>query len=786
MENQALGLLRDVVVGVGAPTTLTLLLEIADDPTSLRPAALLLVLIVAIGAVIGVRCAVIAGATSTVIVWWAFTAPRYSLRIDGYNQLTGVLLFALGVLIAIWLIASLQASQHRAAANRQLFESVVENTPIGLAMFDVSSRFVIVNEALAAINGLPAADHLGRRPCEINPRTAELYEPLLHHVLVTGEAILDHRLSSTIDGVERHWKISYFPIMADDDRSMAVGCTVEDVTLDEVRRRQAELLARFARELSGAVTRDAVAVSTCRFLTDAFSCRSAIAFVERDQSKLVVHPYLSGYDEETRATWAHRIIPIDDATPFAAAARSLTAIHVSSLSEFESTGPTQVTAIMRASGDNSSVWVPVADPDDDARALAVFRMAWPSPDHPTARDGELHDTVASIVALAIRRVELSEAAVLDRFRGALDAMLDAVSITTAVRDASGAIVDFEIVFANTQSLDGAGRNADFLVGGRLCELYPGMRTSALFAAFCDVVETGRPYVADEVFYRDVTDSGPIEGFWNIQAVKFDDGYISSTRDVTALVEARATAAEAKRLLDEHQVTARVVQHAALPHPLPAVDGATISAHHRPIEADQPIGGDWYDVLDLGPQRVGLVIADVAGHGPEAATTMLSVRHVIRAAAAQFEDPADVLTNANFVIRRLGGPGAPFTTCCYAVVDLDRSTLCWSLAGHFAPMLVDDEGAMILTSDVVGPPLGVVENQSFTTTTATFPVGCCVVLFTDGLVERRGEVIDDGLDALVARVREFRDCSGLVDVACLAQSVPSPADDIAVIALLHSS
>jgi hypothetical protein len=100
------------------------------------------------------------------------------------------------------------------------------------------------------------------------------------------------------------------------------------------------------------------------------------------------------------------------------------------------------------------------------------------------------------------------------------------------------------------------------------------------------------------------------------------------------------------------------------------------------------------------------------------------------------------------------------------------------------MLVDDERAMIPPSDV-GPPLGVVENQTFTTTAAAFLVDC-VVLFTDGLVERRGEVIDDGLDALVTRVPEFRDCSELVDVARIAQSVPTPADDIAVIALLHSS
>jgi hypothetical protein len=389
------------------------------------------------------------------------------------------------------------------------------------------------------------------------------------------------------------------------------------------------------------------------------------------------------------------------------------------------------------------------------------------------------------VALAIRRVELSEAALLDRFRGALDAMLDAVAITRAVRDEEGEIVDFEILFANARSIDGAGRSARQLVGERLCELYPAMRTSSLFASFRRVVETGEPFVQDAARYQDETANGPIDGYWSIQAVKFDDGYISSTRDMTAVVRARETAAEAERLAQEHRVTARVVQRAALPDPLPKIDGCVITAHHRPIESDQPIGGDWYDVIVLGPRRVGLVIADVAGHGSEAATTMLSVRHIVRAAAAQLQDPGAVLTEANTVVRRLAEPDAPFTTCCYAVADLDRSTLQWSRAGHFDPLVVGATGAGYLQSDG-GPPLGVVDDHTFTTSSVPLPAGTSVVLFTDGLVERRDQTLDAGLDALIGNAEALRYRDGLIQVDELAEAVPDPRDDIAIIALQHSA
>jgi hypothetical protein len=364
-------------------------------------------------------------------------------------------------------------------------------------------------------------------------------------------------------------------------------------------------------------------------------------------------------------------------------------------------------------------------------------------------------------------------------------MLDAVAITRAIRDDDGEIVDFEILFANARSIDGAGRSAKELVGGRLCELYPAMRTNRLFASFRSVVETGEPFVQDAVRYQDVTDTGPIDAYWSIQAVKFADGYISSTRDMTAVVEAREIAVEAERLAEEHRVTARVVQRAALPDPIPKIEGGVITAHHRPIEPDQPIGGDWYDVIVLGPRRVGLVIADVAGHGSEAATTMLSVRHVVRAAAAHLQDPGAVLTEANTVVRRLAGPGAPFTTCCYAVADLDRCTLHWSRAGHFDPLVVSGTGAGYLQSGA-GPPLGVVDDHTFTTSSVPLPAGTSVVLFTDGLVERRDQTLDAGLEALVREAEAVRDRDGVIEVAQLAEAVPDPRDDIAIIALHHSA
>ena len=118
-----------------------------------------------------------------------------------------------------------------------------------------------------------------------------------------------------------------------------------------------------------------------------------------------------------------------------------------------------------------------------------------------------------------------------RFRDALNAMIDNVTAAHSLRDRQGTIVDFEIDFANVASVDGAGRSAADLIGCRVSELYPLWRDSGMFARFVAVVETGKPFVGNRIPYDDVLDDGTlISGHWDIRVSKLDDGYLAASRE----------------------------------------------------------------------------------------------------------------------------------------------------------------------------------------------------------------------------------------------------------------
>ena len=371
----------------------------------------------------------------------------------------------------------------------------------------------------------------------------------------------------------------------------------------------------------------------------------------------------------------------------------------------------------------------------------------------------------------------------ERFRAALEAMIDNVAIARSIRDASGTIVDFEMQYVNRPSIDGAGRTESDLVGHRVCDLYPQWRESGMFDRFAAVVETGEPYIGERLRYDDLLPDGRvIEGYWHLQIARLDDGYIAASRDVTALVLDERTALEAAAAAERGRLIMDVLQRAALPTVLPETPGAAVGVHHQPANTASPIGGDWYDVLLLADGRVAVVIADVAGHGPEIAAYTVQVRHILRTLVSDGEpDPGPILERANRVILGLQPDSAPFVTCCLAVFDQRDTSFRWALAGHLPPIVHALDGRTHAGGSP-GPPLGVEASGRYATSTATLTSGDRVVLYTDGLIERRGS--DLGLD--IARLRgALGDLEGMppADAARrLALDLDPGLDDVAVLIL----
>ena len=765
-----------IVLGVGVPLMAAFLIDQAPDPLDLRPAVVLLLAVLIVALVGGPRAGAVAGLTAIVLVWWEFTEPRFSAEITSWSDAGGVLVFAVSVLLVVGMTERVEDARRREREERALSDVIIGEAPIGMALFDLDLRYTRVNLTMAEMNGAPVEEHLGRRAGEVNPVVNATLQLLLARVRRTGEPITDAPVAQPVgeSGQERHWSASVYPVRDDEGDVVAVGAVVRDVSDAVVGRQRSELLAALARELAGAATLDDIAEAVTEFLSSAFRSRVMVAFVEGDT--LVVHPSSQGYES------IGPVIPLVHGRPLTDVILERRWFAVHSLAEFAAHYPDGL-EIMTGPGDEAGAWVPVTDPFDDGRVLAVLRLGWSRPRVVSDNARRLHETLASIIALAINRTQLAEARDRDRFRAALHAMLDQVTIARAIRGADGTIDDFEIEFVNQASEDGAGRRAEQMEGHLVTQLYPNWRSSGMFDRFVDVVERGEHISEERLVYHDIAPDGTeIDGFWSVRAARLGDGYIAASRDVTAIVVAEREAQQAAMLAEQHRVAVELLQRAALPVHLPQGSRFDVGADHRPAAGDQAVGGDWYDCFELDDERIALVIADVAGHGPEAAALMLQARNIARAVALDGDSPGDVLTKVNRVLMRAAPPSSPFITCLYAVADLGVSQLTWARAGHLEPLIIRGAGSVSLEGCASDQPLGVSVEATYRTVRTTFEPGDSVVMFTDGLVERRAESIDVGLERLRQLVADSPRRAPQDLVEFLIATVEEPADDIAVLCL----
>jgi serine phosphatase RsbU (regulator of sigma subunit)/anti-sigma regulatory factor (Ser/Thr protein kinase) len=243
--------------------------------------------------------------------------------------------------------------------------------------------------------------------------------------------------------------------------------------------------------------------------------------------------------------------------------------------------------------------------------------------------------------------------------------------------------------------------------------------------------------------------------------------------------------EEARAKKEHQI-AETLQRSLLPDRLPTIPGVRLAARYVPATADVRVGGDWYDVVQLPGGLVGLAIGDVAGHGIQAAATMGQLRMALRVYALQDPTPATVLRGVHQLVSQL--PMPEMVTLMYLVFDPATHQVRFTNAGH-PPALVIANGQSTYLGDGLAPPVGVTADDQFTESGHELPAGATLLLYTDGLIERRGESIQVGLDRLSseAAARETSDLEVLCD--SLLSSLVEPdsiADDIALVALRPES
>src|SRR5487761_1134006 len=211
--------------------------------------------------------------------------------------------------------------------------------------------------------------------------------------------------------------------------------------------------------------------------------------------------------------------------------------------------------------------------------------------------------------------------------------------------------------------------------------------------------------------------------------------------------------------------------------LPRRPGLELAGRYLPRTSGAPLGGDWYDVVAVGPERVLFTVGDVVGHGLEAAAVMRTLREAARWRAEAGDSPAEVLAHLGRLVR-IDRDGRFATVLC-AHLDLVTGALCVANAGH-PPPLVHDGSRCALLPTLPGPPVGV--GGHYATLHAVLPPQATGIAVTDGLGERRGEPLDAGLDRLRREVRADLPLDALVDHLIGALAPSPPQDDIAVLAL----
>jgi serine phosphatase RsbU (regulator of sigma subunit) len=236
------------------------------------------------------------------------------------------------------------------------------------------------------------------------------------------------------------------------------------------------------------------------------------------------------------------------------------------------------------------------------------------------------------------------------------------------------------------------------------------------------------------------------------------------------------AKENRRLFHEQRGIAQTLQHALLPGNLPQLPGLQVSARYEAGEEGVDVGGDWYDLIRLDDRRLLLVVGDVSGRGLPAATAMAALRFAIHAYAMQGDGPPTFLPKLSRLVSVIDDKLLATVLC--ALIDAPTREVSITSAGHLPPLIISAGGSEFISTEV-GLPVGIDRDASYSSTTITAPVGGTLLAFTDGLVERRGESIEVGLERLRSQVNPNHGPLDQLLAHVLRELRRDPSDDTAI-------
>ena len=231
----------------------------------------------------------------------------------------------------------------------------------------------------------------------------------------------------------------------------------------------------------------------------------------------------------------------------------------------------------------------------------------------------------------------------------------------------------------------------------------------------------------------------------------------------------------------HQI-AETLQRALLPDRLPEIGGVGLAARYLPGGLGTEVGGDWYDVVPYPDGRVGLVMGDVVGKGIAAAALMGQLRNGLRVYSLEHDDPDQILDRMNVLLTQLDP--LQMSTAVVLIFDPARGRVCFSAAGHPPPIVLRADGEAEFLQSTPSVPLGILPYGHYRGYEGTLEAGATLLLYTDGLVERRDRTLSEGLERLCEAVRGGPENPDALCEHVLQAMLPEgpPGDDVALLAL----
>jgi PAS domain S-box-containing protein len=668
-----------------------------------------------------------------------------------------------------------------------LLDALWETAPVGLAYFDTDLRFRRANGHIAAIDGGTVEDRLGLTPDEAHGETGARVAAFLREVLADGRPRTRHRVRGRLwhgSSHDQSWTMDAYPVRDESGAVVGVGLVVVDVTEAEQTRDQ---LAAVAAERQRLLTRYQSLVEAT---SAAVWIRAADGSAAEDSPSMRA---ITGQSREEYLGWGFldAIHPDDRASKRAAWLDAVATghgfAHTARLRSAHGGWKWHRARAVAVRDENGRVveWVGTeSDIDAGFRArqrLEVLARA-------TLAVNAAHDPEGELTALAETVVpefaDLCRVYLVDTTAGTGGVVTGARSVT---RTAPGLEPPPP---AAERFVFGAGHPVSRAVRSRTAVLDAGPRPPRdEWAGTTEMWDWDNRAGMHSTLAAPVVSAGEVVAAVMFLACGDRPAYTDDDRALVVELAARVSAAvEHTRTVQRTREVSLALQTAMLTEPPSSADigiaGLEVQARYLPAAAELQVGGDWYDAFRLPGGDLALAVGDVSGHDLSAAATMGQMRSMLRALAYDTErEPSDVLGRLDRVASRLEVTG--FTTLVYGRVLWTPAgpVFRWSSAGHPTPILVGADGVPRLLDDPVDVVLGIDAGLDRHDHEVALPPGSTLLLYTDGLFERRRDPDDTattelaGLVASVADLPLDRFCNELV-----RRTAADTGDDIVVLAV----